>query len=30
MDVVISAYLTPLLWSFYTTSMEPEDMQPAR
>jgi len=30
MDVVISAYLTPLLWSFYTTRMEPEDMKPSR
>ena len=29
MDVVISLYVTPLLWSFYTTRMEPEDMQPA-
>jgi hypothetical protein len=27
MDVVISLYLTPLLWSFYTTKMEPGDMQ---
>jgi hypothetical protein len=28
MDVVISLYLTPLLWSFYTTKMEPKDIQP--
>jgi len=28
MDVVISVYLTPLLWSFYTTKMETQDMQP--
>jgi hypothetical protein len=28
MDVVISLYLTPLLWSFYTTKMEPKDMRP--
>jgi hypothetical protein len=30
MDVVISLYLTPLLWSFYTTKMEPGDVQPTR
>jgi hypothetical protein len=29
MDVIISVYVTPLLWSFYTTRVEPEDMQPA-
>ena len=28
MDVVISLYLTPLLWSFHMTKMEPGDMQP--
>jgi len=27
MDVVISVYLTPLLWNFYTTKMETEDMR---
>ena len=29
MDVVISEYLTPLLWSFYTMRMECEEMQPS-
>lgn len=28
MDVIISLYLTPLLWSYYTTRMEPKDMLP--
>jgi len=28
MDVIISLYLTPLLWNYYTTRMEPKDMLP--
>jgi hypothetical protein len=28
MDVVIASYVTPLLWHWYITALEPEDMKP--